>query len=479
MNFWQRVEYEEGRRAAHGRVSMQNPYGEHPNTKNTLAGLTHEQMVHMPESMLKMVRRLSRMAGKRGTVGPAIIGTRILLCVGDGLSLTPTPKTGNIDKLSEQAELIWGFFSRQKISSCGLFDIHQVVSASLENSHHAGDCFLVIRYSKEQKRRFGFGTVIDIIPGDTVCNPNLVGNNGRIINGIEYDSQWKAIYLHYCVRLPNMSGTVWKKVDLVRENWIRIESPKRREAGMNRSIPTIAPVLDEIQLLECFRRAYVSKAITNSKLTFTVEGIGDFSYPGGLGDDELLDPSFTRLEDATIVKSPAGGKVNAIPEVSPTADAMAFSKAIAGEISAACFIPIEVLLKSFDKSYSAGTGALNECWRIVKPDRKEAEKIYRSVYEEVLKEAWISGDFPAAGFDKSPFSRHLYVSSRWDGSPRGSLNPLAEYKARELSEKRCWTTGANNAAELGSKRSSNVKIRQREVKEEEMIYGKAETPKNV
>jgi capsid protein len=450
-----------------------DPYANHQFTRNTVSGFDHRNVSLMPESRLRFLRKLCRQVGKRGIVGPNVINTRVLLAYGGGLSLTPTPKAKNSEKLSEIAESIWDFYSRQRVSSCGLLDIHQVIRSVLENSHHAGDCFVVIRKSAEQRRRTGFSTCIEVIPGDIIRNPRNMPNGGRIFNGIEYNERWTAVAAHYAIERELGKGEEWGKIDLVKDNWVLIETQHRREAGQNRSLPALSPAIDEINLLDSFIRAYVTKAVINGKLTFISEGIDGLEYPELIDSGDIEDPKLVPFEDGTFIKAPAGGTVKPVPEAAPTSDAVNFIKSYAGFISASCFIPLEVLLKSFDKSYSAGTGALNECWRSVIVDRAEPKKILSAVYASVLEEAWINGDFPATGFNKSPFSRHLYTSSRWDGQPKGSLNPLADYKARQLAEQMLWTTGANNAAELGYKRSTNVSIRKREVAQQQEIYGNA------
>jgi hypothetical protein len=89
----------------------------------------------------------------------------------------------------------------------------------------------------------------------------------------------------------------------------------------------------------------------------------------------------------------------------------------------------------------------------------------------VLLESWADGDFNAPKFGESRISRMLYSNANWHGQPRGSLNPLQDYKARQLSELQAWTTGAQNAAELGTNRDENIKARRVEAQELMEING--------
>jgi capsid protein len=449
---------------------MIDPYAKHPFTKESLAGTGYSNSVKMPESRLRMLRRLCRTCGKRGTIGPAIIGTRVELACGDGLTLSATPKAKNADKIATQAEELWSYYIEDRaISSCGLFGIHEYVRGIAESAHHNGDVYVVARYSSSLAKRTGFGTFLDAISGASICNPNGRTNSGRLWNGIEYDSKWRARYIHYIARIEDNSPK-WEKLDLFTENFVRVETPFRREEGINRSLPLLTPVLDEVNLLESFRKAYITKAVMNSKMTLLSEGLPNLDYQFTDATD-IGDPSFIPFEDGTIVQAPAGGTIKPIAEASPTSDAVQFSKAYAAEISSSCFVPIEIILKSFDRSYSAGTGSLNECWRVVKVDRSEIAKIYRLAYNSVMKEGWVNGYIDAPGFNSSPIATHNYCLSIWSGTPRGSLNPLADYKARQLGEQMGWLTGAINAAELGYKRKNNIEIRKKESAELREING--------
>lgn len=469
MNFWDYVDTPQAKERVRRVLMSSDPYGKHPYTRESLVGTSYSASVRMPESRLRMLRRLCRTTGKRGTIGPAIIGTRVELACGDGLSLTATPRVKNPDKIREIAEGLWSAFTSDNVSSCGLFDIHSLVRGGAESAHHNGDCFVVSRYSKAKARKTGFGTCLEVIPGAAVCNPNGRTNGNRLWNGIEYDSNWRALYIHYIKRIDDRAP-VWGKINVATERFVIIDTPLRQEAGINRPIPLLAPVLDEINLLETFRKAYITKAVNNSKLTFVTEGLPNLDYDVDTLD-EFDSPSFTKIEDGTLIKAPPGATVKPIAEVAPSSDAVNFSKAYAAEVASTCFIPIEILLKSFDKSYSAGTGSLNECWRIVKIDRKIVSRIYQLAYSSILEESWANGNFPATAFGNDKISRLLYSSASWNGQPRGSLNPLADYRAREIAEDRGWTTGAINAAELGFNRAENIEIRRREAQELRDING--------
>lgn len=110
-----------------------------------------------------------------------------------------------------------------------------------------------------------------------------------------------------------------------------------------------------------------------------------------------------------------------------------FMQELDAQIGAPLGIPLEVLEKRFQSSYSAAKAALNEAWRFFKKRRYWlATNFCQPVFEAWLTEAVARGRIKAPGFFKDPRLKKAYCSAEWIGDAMGMLNPLQEVNAAAL-----------------------------------------------
>ena len=110
-----------------------------------------------------------------------------------------------------------------------------------------------------------------------------------------------------------------------------------------------------------------------------------------------------------------------------------FMRAVCEQAGAALEIPADLLLKSFNSSYSASRAALLEAWKAFRMRRKWfVDDFCTPVYELWLSEAVARGRISAPGFFTDPAIRAAYLGAEWIGPSQGQLDPVKEITAEIL-----------------------------------------------
>jgi capsid protein len=139
-----------------------------------------------------------------------------------------------------------------------------------------------------------------------------------------------------------------------------------------------------------------------------------------------------------------------------------FFVALAKQIGAALEIPHEVVLLSFDSSYTASKAALETFYTLIRREQASLASHWCDPhYRAWLFEQVAVGRYPEmSGFLTDPERQALWSDVRHRGDGKISLNPLQEAKALEIYEAHGWRTGADITAELsGGDYDSNVQTR--------------------
>ena len=135
-----------------------------------------------------------------------------------------------------------------------------------------------------------------------------------------------------------------------------------------------------------------------------------------------------------------------------------FIRALCEQVGAALEIPADLLLMSFNSSYSASRAALLEAWKAFRMRREWLTKDFcRPVYEIWLTEAVARGRISAPGFLTDPIIRQAYLRSEWIGPSQGQLDPTKEVAAAVAAIENGLSTREAEAIKLnGSEYAANV-----------------------
>lgn len=131
---------------------------------------------------------------------------------------------------------------------------------------------------------------------------------------------------------------------------------------------------------------------------------------------------------------------------------------------AALEIPADLLLKSFNASYSASRAALLEAWKAFKMRREWfANDFCKPIYEIWLSEAVALGRIQAPGFFSDPLIRAAWLGSDWIGPSQGQLDPTKEISAEILANQHGYSTHEQSTIRLnGGQWEANMNQLKRE-----------------
>ena len=134
------------------------------------------------------------------------------------------------------------------------------------------------------------------------------------------------------------------------------------------------------------------------------------------------------------------------------------------QVGAALEIPADLLLKSFNSSYSASRAALMEAWKAFRMRRSWLVDDFCSpVWEMWMCEAVAAGRVQAPGFFANPLARRAYLGCEWIGPPPGQLDPVKEITAELKAIEQGLTTREDAAIRLnGSDYDRNIERLRRE-----------------
>ena len=226
-----------------------------------------------------------------------------------------------------------------------------------------------------------------------------------------------------------------------------IDRPRQR-----RGAPVLAAVFEDLKQLDRYQKAELMAAVVNGFMTVFIESETPDSPLGDAISDELKltdDDSIYEMGNGNIVALNPGEKANAIAPGRPNPVFEAFVTAVCRQIGVALEIPHDLLMKSFNNSYSASRAALLEAWKMFRQRRGWFAKEYcQPIYEQWLAEAVSSGRISAPGFFSDPALRSAWCGADWYGPAPGQINPFDEAQAAKIRIDEELSTRSREAAEI-------------------------------
>ena len=337
----------------------------------------------------------------------------------------------------------------------------------------SGDC-IVLQKQKKRTAMYPYGLRLHIIEADRVRTP--VNNASAVIqqttgrtkdgnyiyDGVEVDSDGRIAAYHIANTYP--SDMIWQgtKHEFVRveaygsktglPNVMHIMDSERPE--QYRGVPYLAHVIEPLLQLRRYTEAEIMNAVIQSFLTafITTEAdTSDIPFNEVHSSDEQVshDPNEYEMGAGTINLLEPGEDVKFSTPTHPNSGFEAFVNAMCEQVGSALEIPKDLLLKSFNASYSASRGALLEAWKAFKMRREWfADDFCKPVYEIWLTEAVALGRIAAPGFFTDPIIRQAYLSSEWIGGAMGSLDPTKDINAAILSVENGFSTRSQETIKL-------------------------------
>lgn len=359
-----------------------------------------------------------------------------------------------------------------------------------------GDACCIFLFEETNKKIMPYGIRLNIIESDRVCNPESNGshvnlqcknpdNGNRIYSGVEIDEKGAVVAYHICNTYPSSNLNLkkeWTRVEAFGketglENVLMIFDSERAE--QYRGVPLLAPVIECLKQITRYTEAELMAAVVGSFFTAfiktTERSSGDDLFTGVTDEEESVAERSNEYEmgPGTINLLEPGEEVEFGDPKYPGDNFDVFILTLSKYIGAALEIPVEILTKSFNASYSASRAALLEAWKTFRMRRKWlVDDFCQPVYERWLMEAVAIGRIKAPGFFYDPAIRKAWCGCQWNGPAPGMVDPLKEVEASEKKIALGISTREKEAAELnGTDFKENIRQIEKEMREIDKIIG--------
>lgn len=392
-----------------------------------------------------------------------------------GLGLYPKPRP-YADVLGMDAETAneWAdhvakefqLWASQKDScdALGVNNFYELQQLAMLSWLMSGDVFaLVKRYEPTWSQPYSLR--LHLIEADRVSTPMMSAattemtegvnpdNGNEIHDGVEVDASGRVVAYHICNHHPNEPITTvedWQRVELKGENTGLVNILHIMEAerpDQYRGVSYIAPVIEPLKQIDRYTGAELSAAVVESFFTafITTNGNpGEIPMNEASGMEPVVDHG-TMVADGSNISDDSNeyemgpGQVTVLQPGEavtfgdpkrPTSGFDAFVNAIARQVGAALELPSEILLKTFNSSYSASRAALLEAWQMFRMRRRWfVNDFCAPVWELWMTEAVALGRIEAPGFFTDPLLRRAYLACEWVGPSQGQLDPTKEVAA--------------------------------------------------
>lgn len=399
--------------------------------------------LHMLQDQRGQSREMVRTSG----IAAGAINTNVDRVVGTGLVPVPTPDRRVLGWSQQQAEdfsaLVRTEFSlwadSPECDSEGEFNFYEKQDHTLRSTLVSGDCFTVLpdgAPTSTQPYRLRLQTV----EADRIGNPLGQPDTDAICAGIRRASDAGLIDAYYVYdRHP---GSVVMRAGMYKGQWVdrmggsgrrrMLHHFRRLRPGQPRGIPYLAPVVDLLKQLTRYTEAEIHAAVVSAFFTVFIEtpqATGPAPVFAGQTSQGPAGPSID-LAPGAVVGLAAGEQAKFANPLRPNTAFDGFVQAILTQVGMGLNIPRDVLMKSYDASYSAARAALLDAWMWFRSQRTWLSRTFcQPVFETWLAEAVATNRIPAPGFFADPLLRWAYTRATWHGDSQGSINPKDEVAA--------------------------------------------------
>ncbi|TPN79971.1 phage portal protein [Mesorhizobium sp. B1-1-2] len=419
-------------------------------TKNWRPGGNSADADLLPE--LDDLRARSRDLARNLPVATGAIATNKTHVVGDGLVLSAQCARKVLGLTQEQATAFnraaeWEFEIWSRSSDfTRVQHFAEQQALMLGGALESGDIFALRRYRRDPGDTYG--TKLQVIESDRVCNPFRMSDTDTLIAGVEHTNDGVPIAVHVADRHPGdlrRKPTSWRRVPMRYNDGrqIVIHLFDRLRPDQTRGIPYLAPVVEALKSLGDYTDAEVRAAVVSAMFTVFVKNSPDpdagplptTEGSGTLGKEEI------ELGSGAVIDLAEGEDVTFANPLRPNPQFDAFVTAFLRQIGVALELPFELLIKHFTASYSASRAALEMAYHSFRRRRTWLVRNFcQVVYEWVMEEAILLGRIKAPGFFDDPLLRAAWLNATWTGPVRISLDPLKDANADEKDRKNGFKT---------------------------------------
>lgn len=382
------------------------------------------------------------------------------------------------DAWQDQTEREWRLFSRSKdCDATRTMIFEEMQGLALLSALMNGDVFAALPLIRRPSSPYTLA--VQLIEGHQVSTPDTKIQDQTISGGIRRSGRGEPVSCFIRTTHPGARNSLeraWQEVPFYgarsgRRNILHLFEAER--VGQPRGFPYLASVLPKLKQLSRLSDAELAAAVVTSFLTVLVKSPAAQSWaPGnGTGPDGMapkdkiqLGTGELAMGSGNIVDLAPGEEVEVVDPKRPNAAFEPFFMAIVREIGGAIEQPADIILKNFNKSYSASRAAFLMAWKFYSRRRCWlVNNFCQPVYEEFLREAVITGRIKAPGFLQDAAIRAAYCQAEWNGPVMGQLDPVKEVTASKMMVEEDFSTRSAETQRLnGGDFSVNLPQRIRE-----------------
>lgn len=436
------------------------------------------------------LRQRSRMLYMAAPIATAALKRQRTNVVGNGLRLKSTIDRETLGMTPEAAEAwqkrteaefkLWAE-RKNACDATGVNDFYGMQQLIMLAWPMSGDAFALVKHYSPTPL-LPYSLRLHILEADRVRTPTADGgvgfltttgtatNGNTIYDGVEVDKNGQIVAYHVANTYPYQST-------IVPTEWTRVEAYGRRTGLPNilhimdserpeqyRGVPYLAQVMEPLLQMRRYTEAELMAALVQSFFTAFIKteaGSDDMPFNevgGGNVEEVSRDPNEYEMGPGTVNMLDPGEDVAFGSPTHPNTGFDTFMRAMCEQVGAALEIPADLLIMSFNSSYSASRAALLEAWKAFRMRREWLVKDFcRPVYELWLTEAVARGRIVAPGFLTDPRIRQAYLESEWIGPSQGQLDPTKEVQAAVTAIENGLSTRSAEAIKLnGSEYAANV-----------------------
>lgn len=400
---------------------------------------------------LHLLRNRAADLALNNPIGAAIINTLTAGTIGNGLRLFPRIKAELVGLTTQQAR-DWSRRVQEEFdlwaADCDFLrrnTFKELQSISFRSMLYDGDNFVLFKRRVPSKLQ-PYSLRVQLIEAQRVCNPMFAGignqvemlyKGNRVVNGIEVDNAGAQVAIHVANRLWQEPTTLTRDLTWQRVLWRgRLSGAanvlhicKDSVPGQFRGVPVLASVIQSLKQLSRYSDAELSASIIRSFFSiFFTKQKNNFDLNQLTVDD--VDTKDFKIGSPSVTDLPAGVDVKSIDSARQQSTFADFTDAFIKEICAAVELPFEVVLKTFNASYSASRAALlqaDETYRIRKTEF--VTDFCQPIYEAFLTEAIALGRVKAEGFFDNAQRRRAWLAADWLKEKMPAIDPVKEAQA--------------------------------------------------
>ena len=439
------------------------------------------------------LRQRARMLYMAAPVATSAIKTNRTNVIGCGLQLKSRINRTKLGLTAEQAkewqrkaEEEWEIWAANKknCDATGVNNFYTAQQLALSSCLVSGDIIILLEHD-EPTQLNPYGLRFHMIEADRVSTPMAATTGGsyfsnmtegknkegnRIYDGVEVNNKGRIVAYHIRNTYPfqqTADATTWQRVLAYGEetglpNVLHIMETERPE--QYRGVTYLAQVIEPLLQMRRYTDSELTAAVVESFFTAFIKTEADpntmpFGEVGGDDVEEVSDdPSEYEMGPGQINIMKPGEDVTVGDPKRPASGFDNFVVAICKQVGAALEIPADLLLTSFNASYSASRAALLEAWKAFKMRREWfVDDFCRPLYEVWMAEAVARGRIIAPGFFSDPAVRAAWLGSEWIGPSQGQLDPVKEIQAEAMACENGFSTREQSTIRInGGSYEANV-----------------------